>query len=311
VLDIIVPHYDEPWIVGKPFFDMLACQRGIDFDDIRVILVHDGSELFPDEYFKDYPYEVDQHRIAHKGVSAARNFGLKMATAKWVQFCDFDDCYSNIYALGSIMKSFDQEVEYIWTPFFVEVKKDNVLQLRTRENENLVWVHGKYFRRRFLLENDLFFPEGIHYSEDSAFCALMNEACTRRGKITCGYPAYVWKYREGSVSMGFLRMDYAINGFIDRNFYVVEEFKRRGFESKGIIGRMFADAYYAFHMAKLKHPDVEKRFAKESRKYLEELNQNNAADMIRIMDAAKQIFGGVELDESENFTQWLERIGNV
>ena len=43
LLDIIVPHYKEPWEVGRPLFEMLALQRGVSFSDFRVILVNDGS----------------------------------------------------------------------------------------------------------------------------------------------------------------------------------------------------------------------------------------------------------------------------
>ena len=43
-LDLIVTHYKEPWSVGKKFFDMLALQRDINFDDVGVILVNDGEE---------------------------------------------------------------------------------------------------------------------------------------------------------------------------------------------------------------------------------------------------------------------------
>ena len=75
ILDLIVPHYKEPWTLGKPFFDMLACQRGVNFNDFRVILVHDGTDTFPNAYFTGYPYEVVQCPIQHGGVSAARNYG--------------------------------------------------------------------------------------------------------------------------------------------------------------------------------------------------------------------------------------------
>ena len=72
ILDLIVPHYKEPWSVGKPFFDMLACQRNVDFNSFRVILVHDGVDTFPEAYFTAYPFKTVQCPIKHGGVSAAR-----------------------------------------------------------------------------------------------------------------------------------------------------------------------------------------------------------------------------------------------
>ena len=51
-LDIIVPHFQEPWAVGKKFFDMLALQRGVSFQDFRVILCQDGTDgVLPADVF--------------------------------------------------------------------------------------------------------------------------------------------------------------------------------------------------------------------------------------------------------------------
>lgn len=43
-LDIIIPHYKEPWETVKYGFEMLALQRLVNFDDIHVYLVQDGEE---------------------------------------------------------------------------------------------------------------------------------------------------------------------------------------------------------------------------------------------------------------------------
>ena len=89
---MIVTHYKSPFSLGKPFFDMLALQRNIDFNDVGVILINDGEESrLPDELFKDYPYRVDNVTIPHGGVSVARNTGIRLSKADWVMVCDFDD----------------------------------------------------------------------------------------------------------------------------------------------------------------------------------------------------------------------------
>ena len=45
-LDIVVPHYKEPWEVCHYLFDSLALQRGICFENIKVILVNLSKEPF-------------------------------------------------------------------------------------------------------------------------------------------------------------------------------------------------------------------------------------------------------------------------
>ena len=47
LLDLFITHWTEPWEVGKKNFDMLALQRLIDWSEIRITLVHDGTEAFP------------------------------------------------------------------------------------------------------------------------------------------------------------------------------------------------------------------------------------------------------------------------
>ena len=33
-LTLVVPHYKEPWETGKPLFDSIALQHGIDFEKL-------------------------------------------------------------------------------------------------------------------------------------------------------------------------------------------------------------------------------------------------------------------------------------
>ena len=125
-LDIIVPHYQEPWTVGKKFFDMLALQRGVSFQDFRVILCQDGQEgSLSEDVFRDYPYQVKIVTITHSGVSAARNAGIRAATAPWIAFCDFDDMYSSALsmkvALEGLRKAEKEGMYYLWSRFMEEV----------------------------------------------------------------------------------------------------------------------------------------------------------------------------------------------
>ena len=308
MLDIIVTHYREPWRIVRPFFDMLACQRGVSFDDFKVILVHDGTDCFDRKRTDDYPYRIDQYAIPHGGVSRARNYGLDMADGEWVEFCDCDDCYTHIYALRMVLEHTKRDVDYMWTPFFAEYDAEN-LTVKTEDKENIIFVHGKYFRRKFLLENRLRFPEDIHYSEDSAFCAIVNETARpgRRGKIKTEFPVYAWTFRKDSVSADPKNRAKNLTGFIDRNEYVVEEFKRRGISYVPMVGRMFADAYWAFHR-KMKFPEQEKRFAKLSAKNRKYLGMNNQEDMVKIMLSARKAFNPDDIDNTETFEEWIDRI---
>lgn len=312
MLDIIVTHYNEPWSVCRPFFDMLGCQRGISFDDIGVIVVHDGTEPFPEERM-DYPYRIRQYTIPHGGVSMARNYGLDQSRAEWVEFCDIDDCYTHIYALRMVLAHTDLDVDYMWTPFFIEGEAKHEFAVKTKESENIVWVHGKYFRRQFLNDNRIRFPEGIHYSEDSGFCAIVNETAKqgRRGKIKTDFPVYTWTFRRGSVTNDIRNEERNLTGFIDRNTWVVEEFKRRGIDHIGMVGRMFADAYWAFHCTKKHFPEQEIRFAKISEKYMDDFRKCDRGTLDIILEHAAKTFRKEDLDDSEPFMDWVDRLKEI
>ena len=58
-LDIIIPHYKEPWETCKYLFDTIATQRGICFDNVKAIVVNDGDCLLDEEHFKGYPYQIE------------------------------------------------------------------------------------------------------------------------------------------------------------------------------------------------------------------------------------------------------------
>ena len=105
-LQILVPHYHETAEEMRPLLDSIALQQNVDFDEIGVIICHDGEEI-PDldiaeawdtadvSALPPYPFEIRQIRQEHKGVSAARNACLDAATAEYVMFCDADDMFYN------------------------------------------------------------------------------------------------------------------------------------------------------------------------------------------------------------------------
>ena len=218
VLDIIVTHYNEtPDVYGK-FFTMLGFQRGVDFRDIHVIVVNDGEEnTIPGEFFDGRPYTVDQYTIPKSGVSAARNFGIDHAAAEWISFSDCDDMYTTVYSLKLVLDILkDQEkstrFDMLWTKLCAEDRaEDDGLKLIMRDL-NLVFIHGKYYRRTFITDNNIRFPEELEFNEDSCFNAVANTYWdyNRTAEITTAFPIYSWCYRPGSLTGTPENLDRAI-----------------------------------------------------------------------------------------------------
>ena len=328
-LDIIVTHYDEDWEIGKKFFDMLALQHGIDFRDFRVILMHDGTGVYPKKFFDGYPYEVIQKSIRHAGVSAARNKGMQIAEAPWICFCDFDDMFSGIYSLRNVLSALPEEgYDILWTEFYSEDRKKTgelVLHLR---KENSVFIHGKYFRRAFLAEHDLWFPEDQIFNEDSCFCTIAFAIADYRrvGHIVADAPIYAWVFRPGSITATQENRAKALVGLYERNKKVVDAFRKYVVRERYLtmVCRASFDAYHMLNVKELPEElvpiledfrktwpewkadflacpaELRKEAMRASRK------EREHGDMEEIERWGKS--GGMELDRTKKFADWIREI---
>ena len=255
-LDIIVTHYKEPWEVGRKLFNMLDLQRGVNFNDFKVILIHDGTEMFPSKYFSGRPYKVEQHTIEHGGISAARNEGIRIATADWIQFCDFDDTYSNVYALRDYLTVIPTDAyDMMWAPFYAEdMTRDGETVLNLRE-QNMVFVHGKMYRRQYLLDMELTFPEDLEFNEDSCLNAILYTIADpkRIGHIKPPLVPYVWCYNPHSLTTTRENRWKALIGLYERNKKVVQCFKDKMPHDRycAMVARACVDAYHILNMSEM------------------------------------------------------------
>lgn len=200
LLDIVITHWTEPWEVGASAFRMLSLQRRVDWGCVHVTVIHDGSDAFPDKYFRDFPFVVDQVCLKHGGISRARNYAIKNSKSEWIKFCDFDDMFAGAYSLSCILNTIYAADNYdmLWFPMIVDVYAGG---LDIKEGSP-VFLHDKVFRTSFLHENNILFNEDLFYSEDFAFLSDLKFVLdpVRIGKIECNFPIYIFIQRTNSVS---------------------------------------------------------------------------------------------------------------
>lgn len=335
-LDIIIPHGGEPWETCRKFFDMLRLQLVADFSHVRVIVVHDNCADWPAMRLQDLPVKVDQHRVfmprkpgdrwdpkkcGRAGVSAARNLGLQVSCAEWVMFCDCDDMFANVWAMHGILDALNQagaeKNDLLWTKFYYEQSGG-----RNVTGMNWIFIHGKIYRREFLIREGIRFHPGLYYAEDSAFNATVDMAIdhTRIGEIQMDAVPYVWVWNRESVTSRPENNVRNTVGLFDRHELVAQEYERRGMkkDAQALRVRAIWDAFYQWHRQDLVIRDAEtvrKRVGAFAAKYADAIGQVPEGTMAVVKDAArkeaKKKGFQEEQEPEERFPAWLENIKTI
>jgi glycosyltransferase involved in cell wall biosynthesis len=184
-VSIIIPIYNvEAYIT-----DCLESICMQDYLNIEVILVDDKT---PDKSMviagpiiekirQKYPVLVINHDV-NKGLSAARNTGIKAANGDYVYFLDSDDALKP-YAISCLVKFIKKygRIDVVIGNYIVLTSehpetipisgyfndKDSILKIFL-ENKIHIMAWNKLIRRSFLLANNIFFENGL-LSEDVLF----------------------------------------------------------------------------------------------------------------------------------------------
>lgn len=254
LLDLYITHWNEPWEIGRPAFWMLALQRGVQWDQVKITLVHDGSEAFPEENFAGFPFTVHQVCLPHGGIAKARNWCIEHGEGKWIKWNDFDDTFANIYSLRDMMNVLPTEkFDLLWFHMYQEDFSGSVYIRRDRD---CVFVHNKVLRRKFLLDNELRFKEDLTWCEDSAFFADVEMVIdvNRIGRIrneNCDAPIYGYIPREGSLCNRPEIKFKNLQSFFERHTYVAQQFLNRGHREqyRAMCVRVMGDSYYTLVLA--------------------------------------------------------------
>lgn len=251
LLEIVVTHWTEPWEVGRDAMLMLSLQRRVDWSEVAVTMIHDGSPKFPDEYFSGFPFEVKQVCLPHGGISASRNYAIDHSDAEWIKFCDFDDMFAGVYSLSRITDAIEKPSSFnaVCFPIIIDLCNGELPVVETSQ----VFVHGRIFRTSFLRDHHVRFNESLSFSEDFAFLSLLSLEMDSKtlGKIDSNFPIYVYIQRQdsyGNCPDNWLRNRC---GLFDAHCYVEEEMRKHGDEHNAdlMFVRALAENYYVFSAA--------------------------------------------------------------
>lgn len=213
-LSILVPYYNEGESVIKPLLDSVAFQQNIDLNEIEVVICKDGEDGqgLSQEFLDSYPYDIQYHIEPKGGVSQMRNQAFNYSTGEYVAWCDCDDQYYHCLAFWFIKRETTTPMQVmvnnvpttvngfdaLYSVFLEEGRNPETGEtVFIDRNDGFQFVHGKIFKRSFIVNNNIhFFPECVIH-EDNVLNAEV-QACTQNIKW-CPVPFYLWKWRDNSV----------------------------------------------------------------------------------------------------------------
>ena len=320
-LQILVPQYDETDEVIRPLLDSIAIQQNVDLkNDVGVIITNDGSEVhLSDSLINNYPFKVEYYLDPHRGVSATRNACLDRATADYVMFCDADDMFYNACGLYILFREIDHGTFNALTSIFVEETRHPETKEIVYVNHEIdvTFVHGKMYRRKFLIDNNIRFNPALTIHEDSYFNCLAQK-CAGEVKF-CAAPFYLWRWRDTSVCRHdpkYILKTY--NNMLDSSTALVNELITRNKKQDAMFyaTSMIYDAYYTMNKKewidqenKEYRDNTEKRFKKyyTDFKGLTDGLDNNIRNQI-IVSIRNRFFQEGMFLESVTFGDWIKHI---
>ena len=199
-IQFLVPQYKENEETISYLLDSIESQIYIDKKDMGVIICSDGGEYELDRnFFSKYSYDIDYVICEHRGVSATRNSALILSDAEYIMFCDADDGFASNIGVYSLVRCLDlnPQSEILSSKIFIEDINDGNVDFRIG-NHNDTFIHGKVFRRDFLISNGLFFDERLKVHEDSYFCNVVNFFAKKKSYNDNAF--YCWRKNKNSVS---------------------------------------------------------------------------------------------------------------
>ena len=245
-LSVVVPIYNvEDYLVSC--LESLAEQT---FEELEVVLVDDGSPDSSGDIAEEFARCRDGWRVLHVengGLGRARNIGLDAAVADYVTFVDSDDVVPRdayelmmhaIEASGSDIVS-GRVLRYDGArtrPSGLHRRAVPETRVRThvREMPSLIYdttAWNKIFRRAFLVQHGLRFPEGVYY-EDIPLTVPAHFLA--RSVDLIEEPVYLWRQRQ-TAEQSITQRRAEVRNLVDRMAAVssVNDFLERTHEVEG------------------------------------------------------------------------------
>lgn len=332
-LSILVPYYNEGEEVIRPLLDSIQFQQNVDLKTIEVIICKDGDSgpELSQEFLDRYSYDIQYHREEKGGVSKMRNQAFNYSKGDYVMWADADDQFYHCLALWLIQRETTTPMQVmvdgmqttvngfdgLYSIFLEEGRDPEGKPYFINREDGFQFIHGKVFRREFLVKNDIHFFDECTIHEDNVLNAQV-QACTKYIKW-CPQPFYLWKWRDNSVCRKdplYIKRTYP--DLIKSSDCLVDWLTSKGKtdKAKESVVAITLDSYYTFCHPSWKtietqeyRDGAERRFSEYFKKW--EHLWTGASDQLKMQVSSgirqREVSMGMEM-ETETLDQYIKRM---
>lgn len=235
-LDIIVPQYSEDEITIRKLFQSISNQKEIDFETIGIIVINDCSKMkISKEILKDFP-KLNIDFLENKknvGPGLTRQIGIDYSSAEYITFIDADDTYFSNDSLHNALNIINEKSpDILLTKWMEEYKEKNQIK-NISHNSDIIYLHGKFIKRQYLIDNSIRFNAKLRLHEDSYFSTLL--LLTGSNIYKTDFYTNYWRLNTNSIVRKKEKRHYLVRTFLElltSNKELVKELEKRKCSAK-------------------------------------------------------------------------------
>ena len=200
-LDIIIPCYKATKTLERT---LASIYMQTIKDDIHVYISNDADGLDYGDIINKFDLNITYKVCPENGgAGLARQFGIDYSQnqedkSDYIMFVDADDCLASAFACEMLLCEAKKcDADLVVGAFDNDMR--NGKQVAIGETvDSTTWLHGKMFKRDYLIKHNISFKQGMRTNEDVYFnqLALSYEPVARSIKKIC----YSWIFNQGSLT---------------------------------------------------------------------------------------------------------------
>lgn len=203
-LTIIIPFYNTEEKILKRLLDTINNQKVLDLKDfLNVVIIDDCSKEKPLNSLDLSEYTNFDISIGtleeNKGPGYARQIGILNSKSDYIMFCDSDDVLFSDDALSKIKPILEEkQPDILSCAFLEEVLRGKTGTIVEHFCNDRTWMHGKVYKRSFLVDNNITFRPDLRENEDGYFNSVAF-GIADNVEYSEEY-IYIWKWNDTSLT---------------------------------------------------------------------------------------------------------------